>query len=69
MTTQENPRCLHEQDAPNVRVESEYSLLGGVMLLAGISAQPKLVRFRCGACKKVFDESSEPAICKKYVTA
>lgn len=69
MTTEHNPSCLHEHDAPNVQAESEYSLLGGVMLMAGITARPKLVRFRCRSCDRVFDESSDPTVCKKYVAS
>lgn len=69
MTTRNNPSCIHQHDAPNVLAESEYSLLGGVMLMAGITAVPKSVRFRCKSCNKVFAESEDPAIRKKYVTS
>ncbi len=69
MSSPNQPSCVHEHDAPNVRVESEYSMIGHLMLITGISARPKLVRFRCTECKKVFDETSDPAVCGKYVSA
>jgi len=68
MSSVPNPNCVHEHDAPTVRVESEYSMLGHFMLITGISWRPSLVRFRCTQCKKVFDETSDPAICSKYVS-
>lgn len=69
MTKKQNPGCVHEEGAPNVQAETEYSLLGGVMLMTGITALPKLVRFRCGTCGRLFAESSDREIRRKYVTA
>lgn len=69
MTIQAKPTCLHEPGAPNVKAEPQYSVLGGVMLVLGITAEPKTVRFRCRLCHRVFDETADRAVCRKYVAA
>ena len=55
----------HSVGAPHVVAEPEYSAIGHVLLAIGITAEPKVVRYRCKRCNKVFAESRDRAVRSK----
>lgn len=54
-------RCGHARGHAKVSAEAEYSALGWVAVVLGVSARPTCVRFRCRVCGAIFDETREPA--------
>lgn len=52
-------RCGHEVGHTMVSPEPEYSALGWVMVLVGISAKPKRIKYRCRKCNSVFHETTD----------
>jgi hypothetical protein len=67
--TDERPACpgVHERDAKTVRAETSYSFFGHVLIFMQVTAVPIMVRFRCEVCGRVFDQSSDREVCRKYV--
>jgi hypothetical protein len=61
--------CIHERNAPTVRPEPSYGIFGEIMLMCGMTPQPRLVRFVCSRCGQTIDESSEPEICRRYASS
>jgi hypothetical protein len=59
--------CVHDRAAKTVIPEPTYGLGGHFMLFCGISATPKTVKFRCKLCGRVFEETSDPEVCKKHM--
>jgi hypothetical protein len=42
--------------------EPEYTFVGWVAMMVGISARPTLVKWRCRRCNELFDRSSDPTL-------
>jgi hypothetical protein len=65
-----HPRCRCGTDRTNraASPEREYSLAGVCYLLWGGTSVPTRVRFRCIHCGDVFDECTDRATLRTYVT-
>jgi hypothetical protein len=61
-----NPACVHERTAKTVKVERTWSAMGEAAHAIGWSARPIGVSFRCGACGKVFERSTDPDTLRRY---
>ena len=64
------PRCRCGTDRTNraASPEREYSLAGACYLLWGGTSVPTRVRFRCIFCGNVFDECTDRASLRAYIT-
>ncbi len=61
---EELPRCScgHDRRHFMVSPENHYSFFGTLILMLGISVEPKKVTYQCRTCWKVFDETTDPKI-------
>lgn len=55
-------RCGYGRGHHMVSDEPEYTFIGWVAMLVGISARPTLVKYRCRRCHELFDRSKDPAL-------
>jgi hypothetical protein len=55
-------RCGHARGHHMVSDEPEYTFIGWVAMLVGISARPTLVKWRCRRCHELFDRSADPTL-------
>lgn len=59
-------RCGHGRGHYMVSDEPEYTPIGWVAMLVGISARPTLVKYRCRRCNELFDRSADPALLAQH---
>lgn len=59
-------RCGHDRDHKRIEAERSYGPMGWVQLLIGVTPDPTHVKFRCGKCGQVVEETSDPGLCAKY---
>ncbi|MEM8601719.1 MAG: hypothetical protein AAGF99_17520 [Bacteroidota bacterium] len=52
--------CGHRRDHPDVRALPRYGFGAMVLLMAGASATPKRIDYRCTRCSEVFDAATDP---------
>lgn len=55
-------RCGHDKSHHMVSPSGEYSFLGWVAILLGISAEPKSIKFQCRQCDTIIERSKDPAV-------
>jgi hypothetical protein len=60
-------KCGTDRDSKYSYTEREYSFFGTLYLLWGGTSVPTKVIFKCVKCGDVFDSSTSPRICRKYV--
>jgi hypothetical protein len=61
-------RCGTDRTNRAASPEREYSLAGACYLLWGGTSVPTRVRFRCIFCGNVFDECTDRATLRRYIT-
>ena len=49
-----------------VSADGEYTFVGWVALMFGISARPTRVNYHCRRCDKVFERTTDPAVLAKH---
>lgn len=59
-------RCGHPIGHHMVSDEPDYSFIGWVAVMVGISARPKVVRYRCRRCNQVFHVTRDPDVLAKH---
>lgn len=59
-------RCGYGKGHHMVSDEADYSFIGWVAVLIGISARPTLVKYRCRRCNEVFHQTRDPAVLAKH---
>jgi hypothetical protein len=45
----------------------DYSFMGILYLMWGGTSVPTRVKFQCVKCGKMFDSSTSPPVCRKYI--
>ena len=58
--------CGHRRDHPEVRAVPRYGFGAMLVLMAGASATPKRLDYRCTRCGQVFDATTDPRECAHY---
>ena len=58
-------RCGFDRDHTMVSPAADYSFIGWVAILTGISWEPKAVTFTCRRCDQVLETVSDPVEMKK----
>lgn len=53
-------RCGHGRGHVMVSPEGDYSVLGWMMLLIGISATPTAIHYRCRVCRDLIETTRDP---------
>ena len=55
-------RCGHDKEHPMVSATGEYTFMGWVLIMIGISASPIAIRYVCRRCEQVVGRTTDPAI-------
>ncbi|MEM8599908.1 MAG: hypothetical protein AAGF99_08305 [Bacteroidota bacterium] len=58
--------CGHDRAHAEVRALPRYGAGAMVLLLAGATALPKRLDYRCARCEVVFDQTTDPAELAAY---
>lgn len=59
-------RCGFDKTHPRVRPEKEYSFWGQLIFGLMYTPLPTAIRYRCGVCKIVVGEVTDPALLEKF---
>lgn len=54
-------KCGHERGNPMVSPSGEYTFLGWCLILIGISAKPRAIRFVCRTCDTLIARATDEA--------
>jgi hypothetical protein len=52
--------CGHARGHVMVSPEGDYSVLGWMVLLIGISATPTAIHYRCRVCRQILETTRDP---------
>ena len=52
-------RCGHDRHHQMVSATGDYSFGGWCLVLFGISAQPRAIKYQCRVCDEVFDRATD----------
>lgn len=65
----EMPRCKcgTDRDSKFRIVTRDYTFMGTLYLLWGGTSVPTKVTFHCVKCGEVFDTSTRPSVCRRYI--
>ncbi len=55
-------KCGHAVGHPMVSPSGEYSFGGWFLILLGISAKPRAIRYQCRRCDEVISRSTDPKV-------
>ena len=66
LDTEATCACGNDIRHPDVVVERHYSFPGVLPFVAGITATPARVSFRCRSCGEIFAETTDPALLQQY---
>ncbi|NNF57595.1 MAG: DoxX family membrane protein [Rhodothermaceae bacterium] len=66
LDTEAECSCGNDIHHPDVVVERHYSFPGVLPFVAGVTATPARVSFRCSSCGEVFAETTDPALLQQY---
>lgn len=53
-------RCGHDRHHPMVSATGDYTFGGWCLILFGISAKPRAIRFTCRRCDEVIERVTDP---------
>lgn len=53
-------RCGHDRHHTMVSPSGEYTFLGWCLILFGISAKPRAIRFQCRQCDELILRTTDP---------
>lgn len=59
-------RCGFDKTHPRVRPEKEYSFWGQLIFGLMYTPLPTAIKYRCGVCKSVVGEITDPALLEKF---
>jgi hypothetical protein len=54
--------CGYRRSHHFVSEEAEYTVIGWVLLIVGVTPQPRRVVYRCRRCDFIFGETTDPRI-------
>ena len=66
LDTEAECSCGNDIRHPDVVVERHYGFPGMLPFVAGVTATPARVSFRCRSCGEVFAETTDPAMLQQY---
>lgn len=55
-------RCGHARGHHMVSADAEYTFVGWVALLLGISARPTRINYHCRRCDQIFERTTDPEV-------
>ena len=55
-------KCGHDKHHSMVSPSGEYTFLGWVAIMLGISADPIAIRYQCRRCDAIVDRTTDPAV-------
>jgi hypothetical protein len=53
-------KCGHDRNHPMVSATGDYTFGGWCLILFGISAKPRAIRFTCRRCDQVIERVTDP---------
>ena len=59
-------RCGYDRDHHFVSPEPKHTFWGWVLITVGITSIPIWMGFRCRRCKALIEETTDPAVMKRY---
>ena len=68
MTDRPDLRCAcgHDRTHPDIAAEPRYGFFAWILLMLGATGTPTSIRYRCRRCRKLIEETRDPAVLRAF---